>query len=68
MQAIYLERALIFLLFLFSLLILFFLHFALILPKLKLDSRITRLIKRFTTKDFFRENNRGEILYITALE
>ena len=34
MQAIYLERALIFLLFLFSLLILFFLHFALILPKL----------------------------------
>ena len=31
MQAIYLERALIFLLFLFSLLILFFLHLALIL-------------------------------------
>merc|ERR1719447_409490 len=38
MQAIYLERALIFLL--FSLLILFFLHLALILPKLWLDSLV----------------------------
>ena len=43
MQAIYLERALIFLLFLFSLLILFFLHFALILSTREKSERSTIL-------------------------